>query len=472
MRTAKLAATLAVLISSGLALAQVPEPPTPPAEDLRPGGYVRGDYSTFQTLTPEPIGPPRPADTTPGAVATGDYGAAPPPAAEPAPGPGGKMGKILGYYNCPFDPDFTFSQGPWAPGTSMWLYAEYLLVWLRTGNMPELIGTIPAGLANTNPLPAGAINPIFIAPGSNLSYGVQNGLKATAGLWLNPEGTFGLEGSYLILQRDVKHKQFASSGSPVLGQLYFDPVTGRQTILESARPGPGARTAQVGADVGEQLWGFESNLRFDATLFSDRTDFLVGLRYFQFSEGLNVHTASSGVAGDPLSGGTQIATLDQFGAINQFYGLQFGCISDRCWGNWFLTLTGKLALGGMHQVANISGATQLAGFNQGNGTFPGGVLTQPTNIGHFTRDRFVVVPEFALTVGRQLTSNLRAYVSYDVFCFSNVIRPGDMIAPVDGRQIRSSVLFDPVNATANPKFDFNGHNLWVQGFTFGFEFRY
>src|SRR5438309_1388204 len=91
------------------------------------------------------------------------------------------------------------------------------------------------------------------------------------------------------------------------------------------------------------------------------------------------------------------------------------CSQGRRIPSWSLDLLGKLALGTTHEVVNIKGDTTL---NLPGGVSlvePGGLLAQPTNIGHYSADRFAVVPELGLKLGYQVTAHMRLTAGYTFF---------------------------------------------------------
>jgi hypothetical protein len=103
----------------------------------------------------------------------------------------------------------------------------------------------------------------------------------------------------------------------------------------------------------------------------------------------------------------------------------------------------------------------------------GGLLALPTNSGHFTRDRFAVVPEGSVGVGVQATERVRVSLAYTVLYWSNAARPGDQI----DRVVNPAAL--PVNGgpgpgtgPARPAFGFKDTDFWAQGLTLGVEFRF
>lgn len=485
-------------------------PPAKPADqgpktDRRLDAVARGDYTTTPPALPAPLGPAQPLvhghpgahGPVPNAAIHGQPGAlgpVPNPQVQiPQPVTPGTVdpdGRTVHQYGQIFDAAFLYTQGPWAPGTRTWFNADYLLWWIKAGPTPSLFGTVPATTVNSlrNPmtgavgagtLPSGAINVTFGRPDRDLEYHVHNGGRFTGGLWLDPEQQVGIEVGYFMLERQLVQYSDVSAGVPALGPLFFNPGGGALNIYLAGVQPPGGSTAMVAADANERLWGAELNAKVDCTIFSDRTDFIVGFRHLQFSEGLALYTNSVGLPGDPLSAGFDAFSFDSFGTHNQFYGPQIGWVADRRWDDWFLGLTCKVGLGLMHQAVNVNGFTTLNSpvattFRPaGTATFPGGVLAQPTNIGHYSRDRIAVIPEFGVTFGRQLTSNLRASLGYTFLYVSDVVRPGTQIDSfVDPRGIRALAAFDPRVRPSSPSFDFNTTDFWATGFTFGLEFRY
>ena len=134
----------------------------------------------------------------------------------------------------------------------------------------------------------------------------------------------------------------------------------------------------------------------------------------------------------------------------------------------------KVALGDMHEQVSINGATSITSATPGVAprTFNSGLLALSSNSGTFTRDRFAVVPEVGLRVGYQVTNNLRVFVAYNFLYISEVVRPGDQID-----RILNTNLIPPFSPAApagpvHPVVPFKSTDLWVQGVSFGLEWRY
>jgi len=103
----------------------------------------------------------------------------------------------------------------------------------------------------------------------------------------------------------------------------------------------------------------------------------------------------------------------------------------------------------------------------------GGVLALPSNSGHFSRDRFAVVPEIDINIGYQVTDHLRAFVGYSFLYSSNVVRPGDIIdRTVNLTQLPSNLGPGSLTGPARPMIIVRDTEFWAQGMNFGLEFRY
>jgi hypothetical protein len=132
-----------------------------------------------------------------------------------------------------------------------------------------------------------------------------------------------------------------------------------------------------------------------------------------------------------------------------------------------------VALGSTDQVVDVAGSTVIAPPGQVATVANGGLLAQPTNSGHFTRDQFAVVPEVGVNVGYQATAHLRAFVGYTFLYWSNVVRPGDQIdRAVNPTQLPVSTAAPQLAGPARPAPVLRDTAFWAQGSSFGVEFRY
>ena len=211
-----------------------------------------------------------------------------------------------------------------------------------------------------------------------------------------------------------------------------------------------------------------------------RVDLLGGFRWMQLKEGLDIFqndsitVTASGLAGQPnditsLALNMELTRYEQFSTQNNFYGGQVAARAEFTYQRFFVNVLGKLGLGDMHEqvtivgettttgsqtVTTASGATQTTSLA---GTAPGW-LAQASNMGSYSRDRFAVVPEARVSVGYEVTKNLRLALGYTFLYASTVVRPGDQI--------------DPVSGPGHPAFTFHGTDFWAQGLDAQVEVRY
>jgi hypothetical protein len=316
---------------------------------------------------------------------------------------------------------------------------------------------------------------VVLFGGGDVDNEVRSGGRFQAGMWLDCEQKVGIEGGYLFLaSRSVGFEAgpMALGGGLAIARPVFNVVTGAEdSQLVSF---PGRVTGTVAASLSSFLQGAELNGICNLCCSCrGRVDLLAGFRYMDLDEGLGI-TENLTVSPDvPLTGGASFAVADQFDARNRFYGGQVGVRAERRWGNLFVNVVGKVALGNTHQTVDIAGATVITPPGGPATLANGGLLALPSNSGHFSRDRFSVLPEVGINVGYQLTQRLRAYVGYSFLYWSNVVRPGDQIdRSLNPTQLPVTTLGTPVTGAARPALVFRDTDFWAQGFNFGLEFRY
>jgi hypothetical protein len=345
---------------------------------------------------------------------------------------------------------------------------EYLLWWLHAAHVPPVVGTIPTELANKTDLPPGSISVLFGGGGEQT--GDHSGGRLTLGVFLDPENLFAVEFTYFQLENRSRIADFSSPGAPVIGPLFFGVQENKQFIITSSSPlPPDQRSGSVDVGLQDHLWSAELNAKFRlCSVYSSTCYFLLGYRQADFSEGLTL--SNDIVFQDPTLG--KFTSFDSFGTHNEFYGAQIGIASECQHGPVFANLTLKCAFGDVRQVANIEGVSQEFLAGQLIATHSGGVLAQPTNIGHYSNDRVGILPELTFNVGYQFGPHVRTYIGYDFFYLSKVMRPGDQIDAVDSKQIPNLSTYDPNGHYTNPAFTEKQTDIWAQGVDFGLELRF
>jgi hypothetical protein len=359
------------------------------------------------------------------------------------------------------------------PGTSLYVGADYLLWWVKGASLPPLVTTSP-------PTSLGVLG----QPGTTVVFGqsdplnnLRSGVRATVGWWMDDCQTWALEGSGLFLGRQSSNLVVSSTGVPLLARPFFNVTANMQDAelvanpLVPSLPGLLPLVGSVSVSSRSDLWGAEANLvrniyrglRFQLDLYG-------GFRYLDLDEHLDINEALLIPSTSPMAAGTTFQVADSFHTRSQFYGGQLGMRTEYHWGPWFLNMRGSVALGTTHEIADVSGITRVSVPGLGSESFAGGLLTQPTNIGHFNHNTFSVVPETGFNIGYQFTEHARIYLGYTFLYWNRVARPGNQIdLAVNTSQINPPrVLAGP----ARPEFVFHDSDFWAQGLNFGLELRY
>ena len=396
----------------------------------------------------------------------------------------------------------------WACGrpSCFWLSGEALLWWTKGSQFPPLVTT---GVPGATPLPGvlGQPGTTVLFGGSDVDKGVRVGGRFTGGFWLDNCQTIGVEASYFFLASRSAHFDDTANGalgSAMIARPFFDVISGIQNAQLVAFPG--IASGEIHVSTFSRLQGAELNALCvpcctpccepcadQACPAGDTAkhnthgttcggcnywvSLLGGFRYLQLDEGLSIDEITrvnpALPAGSPLFGGSTIAMADQFDTHNSFYGAQVGAKAEICWGRLFVDVQGKVALGVTHEVVDIQGATAITSPAGTTVVTPAGFLASGSNSGHFTRDRFAVVPEVGINVGYQITKNVRAFVGYNFLYWSSVVRPGDQVdVGLSGTQIPTDTRFNPQAGPARPAVAFRDTDFWAQGVSFGLEFRY
>jgi hypothetical protein len=193
-------------------------------------------------------------------------------------------------------------------------------------------------------------------------------------------------------------------------------------------------------------------------------DFVFGIRTARLRENLGI--TENLRTDDSL---TTFHVNDQFSTTNDFTGFEIGYLMGWQHRRWSLDLQTRLAIGGTRQQVDINGSTVRDPGIPRNGT--GGLLALSSNIGHYQRDEFSVLPQLGATLGFALTRRLRLTVGYNFFYWSQVVRPGDQI----DLEVNPGLLpFAPVPSMipARPRFAYRNTDLWAQGLSLGADYRW
>ncbi|MDB5313968.1 MAG: hypothetical protein JWO38_8170 [Gemmataceae bacterium] len=481
-----------VVVESPIGTEPVPGtmPPRPPADQLPPPRPVPPrDRSPDAGMRPPT--PPAESSTRPALSAGYDLPVAPPELMTPAgvhvPGRRGTFGSLpisisrdypslrqligLGghegsWWGRPAD-----SSDPESPPTDRFFArAEYLMWWVNPQRIPVLATTsVNGGFGFLGDPGTRAL----LGPGT-FGDPLRLGMRLRAGWWFDDCGTCGVDGSFFFLGRQSSSATFSSGTFPTLTRPFFAPNFNAEFGEIVALPGFASGTLRV--DATSTLWGFDANLRHALCRTCDyRAEVFAGYRFLGLDESLAITeniTALPGNTNDPA--GTAVVVQDRFQTRNRFNGGQVGLAAERNWGRLSLDGRVSVALGDTTQTVDITGSQ--ARLRPGMITpdvFNGGLLATGPNLGHFTRDRFSVVPELAANLGYWVTPTVKAYFGYNFLYWSNVIRPGDQIdRVVDVTFVPNPPRGVPPSGQLRPQPTFRQSDLWVNGIQFGVEWRW
>jgi hypothetical protein len=334
---------------------------------------------------------------------------------------------------------------------------DYLLWWTKGERLPPLVTTSPVGTPRATAGVLGEPTTTVLFGDTDANNQAHSGIRLTLDAWLTCNEGLGIEASYFAL--DDRKTNFASS-DPILGRPFFNVATLQRDAQLVAFPG--VSTGSIDISAKSELQGAEVLLR--GNWFEDccrRLDFLIGYRYLRLAESLVINSQlNTTPTEDNGDEDPTIVVNDQFHTLNQFNGIDFGIAFERRKCRWSFDFLMKLALGSTMSRVTIDGSSV---FTNGATTIvgPGGLLAARSNMGTYDRDVFSVVPELGVTVGYDVSCQLRATAGYTFLYWNQVARPADQI----------DLNVNP-NGTAFPQFNFHTTDFWAQGVNLGLEYRY
>ncbi len=343
---------------------------------------------------------------------------------------------------------------------------DYLLWWMRAGNVPVLAST---GASQSFGYLGQPGTQTLLGPGT-FGTTARNGFRIRGGTWCDDCLSQGVDGSVFFLGRQSSRFQIDSNQFPTIARPIFAPNFNQEFAELVAFPGLSTGTLLV--ETSSALWGADLNYRQSlCRTCTSRSEIFAGYRHLNLREDLAITEFIIAGPNAPDPQGTSIVVQDSFKTRNRFHGGQIGYAFGQRMGR--IDIDGRVcvAMGVNAQEVEINGTQNRTRPGQGTERFTGGLLAAGPNIGTFNRDKFSVAPEATLNLGYMVTPNLRTYVGYNFLYWSNVIRPGDQIdRTVDLTFVPNG---PPVAFSQNrPLPTFKQSDLWVQGVQFGLELRW
>ena len=366
----------------------------------------------------------------------------------------------------------------------LWFSAEYL-VWATTGqSVPPLVTSSPLGTAAASIGVVGAPTTSVLFGDSAFTGPMRSGARLTAGFWFTPQQETGVEANWAGLAiAEESLALTASSGSPWLARPYDSATTGQPAavVVPGSTTIPAASLVEqaVAASMQTQFGSVDVIYRRNLLTGEDfhRRYLVGGFRYLMLDDSLAVSSTTSVATGG--AGGYPINTAtadDSFRTLSQFYGGEFGLIEKWWHHRWSLQLLGKVGLGASTIGTDISGSTTTTQTTSTGtqiettptGSYPGGVLAQPTNPGD-EQSFFAAVGEIGITADYAIWSQFRLSVGYSLIYWSTVGRAAAQIDPsVNPTQFGGGTLAGPIA----PSFDLWTTSFWAQGVNAGLEYQF
>ncbi len=358
-----------------------------------------------------------------------------------------------------------------------WADTQAIGWYVKGQYLPALVTTSPVGTPQGQAGVLGQPNTSILFGGNRQDEEVRFGGRTTFGMWLTQAQSIGVAADYYILEEESSFFGLGSTGDPILARPFYNVELAQEDAAELAFPGfidsfgqvlnlSGSVTVETHSRV--QSAGVSLRKPTYVSFLGDyRVNLLGGYRFMRLDEGLRI---SDSVA--PMGGffvpGTTFDSFDNFDTENEFHGGEIGLMLEvrRCrWSFEFLT---RVALGNMRQTVEIDGWSSI---NDTVNTVvtPGGLLTQPTNIGTHVGDEFTVIPEAGIKIGLQLTDNIKTSIGYNYIYVSNVVRPGGQvdtglnISQIDGGALVGQARPAPRNSDTD---------FWLQGGNVSLEVRF
>jgi hypothetical protein len=355
----------------------------------------------------------------------------------------------------------------------LWVRSEYLVWWSPGYHVPALITTgASTDFATAGRLGQSGTSILF--GNTKVSDDTRSGLRIGAGYLLMPCRDISIEGYYTTTGMLTDSFAANSNTFSVLARPFFNVMSNTQGQAAHITAFPQEATGSVSVNIVSEFNSAEALIRRKMTDGDNyHLDFVVGYRYARLAENLDI-LENQTITGPrmPFPEGTILNITDQFDAINEFNGGQFGFTFSEQYRRWTLDVIAKLALGNTHSQVLVNGATArtgVGGVSNATLTYAGGVLAEPTNIGIYESNGITAIPELGIKLGFFLNRRLKLSAGYNFIYWSKVARPGDQIdTNINGSQIPPGTL----QGAGFPQYPAKTTDFWLQGVTAGLEYRF
>jgi hypothetical protein len=355
---------------------------------------------------------------------------------------------------------------------------EYLLWFSRSSNVPALVSTTTGNPAFSDAGVLGTTGTSVLFGDGGINNRYHSGVRSVMGLCLNPN--LAIEFDYLYGGAATTRFDSTSSGNPILARPFFNVAANvnREDASVIAFSGGGANDDVSGrisilAESVFQTGGvfFRTPMLLDSNECPSElmVDFVTGYRFARLRESVWFETSQTAVEAPlvaPINTVTDVS--EAFRNYNTFHGGDVGLIFQYPLKRAVLEVSTRVAFGGVRRVTWIQGETTVTEPGAAPVTTTGGLLTRPSNIGHYRDSAFAVLPEIGIRLNFQRQKYMSYSVGYNLVGLSSIYRAGETI----DRSVNLPTPPDPVTGQLRPSFSPKAMGYWAQGVNLGLTFNY
>jgi hypothetical protein len=353
------------------------------------------------------------------------------------------------------------------------LSAEYLMWWTPGFRAPPLVTTGPA----TSDGIIGQPGVSTLAGDERISPTFRSGVRMGFDWFFGPRQVWGLDGHFFYLGTNTSNETFSSDQYPLLARPFFN--VNNNTPFSEIVASPGLLTGSIAIHTMTSLLGGDLNLR--RKLFQNDAwtfDAFAGYRYlrlaesFKITEDVALAPGATNLPSTIPANFISASAYDKFSTLNNFNGSQVGLFTEYNLGRWSFNARSSIAMGVTTSSLDIIGS-QTSVFTTGPVTTPSGLLALNSNIGHYEKNTFAVVPEGTFNIGYNVTQRCRLFVGYNVLWISSVLRPGDQInTNLDVNRIPGFPTTTSTLSSVTPYPSLHDRSFYAQGVNFGVMFHW
>ena len=350
--------------------------------------------------------------------------------------------------------------------TEYWMSMDSLLWFGQRRNSPPLVTTADQGV-----LPVAGNQGVTTQVGGpdGTPTGLLTGYSLSGGKYLDACQKIAVGGRVFGIFQNSQSRTFTSNATTSIGiPFYNTTINAEDAYLVAFNTGAApVSSGSVNVRTDLNMIGAEASGYFLLGRSSDhRVDLVSGYTYNKLKDSTAIASTTTDLfTGNLIPDGTIFTTSDMFETANNFHGAHIGMLSSVVHKRVTLSTLAKVSFGSMNQTASVRGFT-TQDFN-GTTTFPGGVLTQQSNIVEFSRNTFAFLPEMRVKMGYSLSECIQLNVGYSFMYWSSVA--------LSGNQIDHSVDFTQALGGApstRPAFSFADSGYWMHGIDLGLSMTY